>query len=281
MQSSSNETVVPNFSKNETKIATKDEYLAEIIAVRNNLMPGATDAELKLLARFCRRTGLCVFSRQVTPVKMNGKWNFLITIDGFRVIAEKTGLYAGQSTPEFYNGKTWVDVWTSDSPPLAARVSVYRKDFKEPVTCVARFSSYLPDRGGFAWKKMPEIMISKCAEALALRKAFPNDLSGVYSVDEMEQAMVNTKAKTFQIESKNQKPRLVKESDIMAVCLLGQNNGINITELTLSNFAKKEYGLEGVYDLNVEQLDVAINRINNKISEFNQIESDEYRAQSF
>ena len=172
----------------------------QINLIKATVAKDTSDDELKLFLYQAQRTGLDPLTRQIYCVKRNAKQAATIqtSIDGFRLIAERTGKYAGQLGP-WWCGKdgVWKEVWLHDEPPVAARVGVLRRDFSEPLYAVAKYGSYVQTtydqdthkpRPNSMWQKMPDLMLAKVAEALALRKAFPQDLSGVYTADEMDQA---------------------------------------------------------------------------------------------
>lgn len=166
---------------------------------------GASDADLDIFFHQCQRTGLDPFARQIYMIgrmtwnpqtkQREMKQTIQTGIDGFRLIARR----AADARHETFsmddvlwadpNG-VWHDLWIWDRPPLAAKVTVHVGGAH--FSAVAATREYMPTtkegQPTGQWRSMPAVMIAKCAEALALRKAFPMDLSGVYTADEMQQA---------------------------------------------------------------------------------------------
>lgn len=144
-----------------------------------------TDAEMARLARFAESAQLSLNTGQIYASRRGGELIISVSIDGLRVIAARSGQYEGQ-TPAQWCGEDgkWVDVWLDKKPPAAARIGVYRKGFREAMMAVATWDAYAQANSP-TWRRMGPHMLAKCAEALALRKAFPMEVSGVYTAEEM------------------------------------------------------------------------------------------------
>lgn len=190
------EVVVPKEFK--TKLTRQ-----QIEVIKEQFAKGASDTELQVFLYTCARTGLDPFSRQIHLVP---RWDsrlrkevrtVVVGIDGFRSVAERTGNYAGNTDPVFEGDKEIsfsVGDKGSSKMTVPAKATVTVKKAVAGViaefTASAKWDEYYPgDKGGMMWRKMPENMLGKCAEAKALRKAFPNVMSGLYVPEEVHQAV--------------------------------------------------------------------------------------------
>lgn len=164
--------------------------------IKQTIMKGASDTELTLFIDICNRTQLDPFARQIYAVPRYDNtlkkniFTFQISIDGFRLQAQRSKRYRGQTEPQFCDDQgNWHDIWLKDEPPLAARVGVYHADFAQPLFAIAKYKNYVQTKQDgkpmAMWAKMPDHMLAKCAEALAIKKAFPYELSDLFTEEMM------------------------------------------------------------------------------------------------
>lgn len=171
---------------------------AQLALIRATCAPRAGDIDFAMFMCTADRLGLDPFANQIW---LAARWDErsqrevfqpLVKIDGFRSIADRTGECDGQDGPYWCgNDGVWKDVWLHDHSPTAAKVIVYRKGQAHGYVGIAAFTSYAPSKDGAidpVWARLPDAMLAKVAESLALRKAFPVQLGGIYTPEEMKQA---------------------------------------------------------------------------------------------
>jgi hypothetical protein len=173
----------------------------QLETLRAVIAPGVTDDELALFARVSADLGLSYFRGEIVLI---GRWSsklrrdvyrHQVTVDGRRALASRTGelrgivgpYWCGPHVPDEDSPLRWLDVWLNDQPPHAARVMVWRKGHEHPYVGTVPWREFAQRNAdgtlGGLWSKMPAHMLAKTAEALALRRAFPDvlgarDLSG-------------------------------------------------------------------------------------------------------
>lgn len=169
---------------------------------------GASEGDLRVYFHQAKRTGLDPFAKQIYMIGRldsvqdeRGNWvkvkKFTIQtgIDGYRLVARRAAKREGEKlrlAEPLWCGTDmqWLEAWPFDEPPVAAKVVVYRDG--EPFAGVAMYREFVQTKRdgkpNSMWARMPANQLAKCAEAQALRKAYPQDLAGIYVDEEMGQA---------------------------------------------------------------------------------------------
>ena len=185
---------------------------AQISLIRRTIANDCNDGEFDLFMAAARSAGLDPFRKQISPLvfsKDNPKkrrMSIITTIDGLRVIASRSGKYRPDEEEPYLEYDPAEKGPTNPLGLIKAKVRVFIDD--KPVMGVAYWTEFAPisdewaegddgrrrptgkktlDTGG-NWGRMPRVMLAKCAEAQALRKAFPEDMSGLYEGAELDQA---------------------------------------------------------------------------------------------
>ena len=195
----------------------------ELAAIRAECCKGATDTQFELFISECKarslRPGVHLvfqlrrakeFDSTVGAYVYVQKPYWITTIAALRLIAQRTGDYLGQGTEEYvYLDKEGNPTIKSEIPlphedpaqrplprePWVARATVYRKGFNQPMIGMARFEAYativVPKDGtpylSETWRKRGCEQLFKCAEALALRRAYPEEMAGLLLSEELKE----------------------------------------------------------------------------------------------
>ena len=228
----------------------------QVDLIKRTICKDATDDELKLFLSVCNKKQLDPFTKQIYAVK---RWDtsqrrytmtFQTSIDGLRLTAERSGHYAGQLGPYWCDGEgNWSDIWLYQEQPFASKIAVLRDDFKEPLWQTARYDSFVQVKKDGSpnqfWSKMGEHQIAKVAEALAIRRAFPQETSGLYIPEEMPETE-DIEAEEVSLETPNQQTEIYAATNPQKKFLVEVLNSMNVTDVGIMSEISRKMKEDGV-----------------------------------
>ncbi|WP_301119661.1 recombinase RecT [Mycolicibacterium fortuitum] len=200
----------------------------QVAILRQLGIEDATQGDLDLFFHYCRTTGLDPFRRQIymigrrTKIKewnpatrsQDEKWVMKYTIqtgiDGYRRNGREAAKRNGDTLSfegPYWCGDDgeWREVWPARTPPTAAKYIVYRNG--EPFSAVVHYDEFVQTNAVYEgsgnnrrkvgeepnsmWAKMPRNQTAKCAEAMAYRRAYPDDFSGMDLEDAAQPTVID------------------------------------------------------------------------------------------
>lgn len=197
----------------------------------NSVFKNLYEDEVHVAWRLSKRRGLDVEAKQIYFVPYTDKKGrrsviAQTSIDGLRLIAHRSGTYGGQVNPKLNirlkDGSRKLVPHEEYDPGetkeiISASISVVNKEFPQPQQATALFKSYAQTYNGQLqglWATKTDVMLLKCAESLALRKAFPEEVSGIYSNEEMDQARNDIEAINVDFSTLQKEPAQVNLSPV-------------------------------------------------------------------
>lgn len=183
--------------------------------IRKTVAQNATDAEFAMFVEFCKGTGLNPFKKEVWFIKTQGYTNkYGKWVEGkVQMMTGINGFYAIANSHQQYDGMEETQIEKDDKGNiLRAIAKVWRKDRRFPSVGVAEWKEYFPgktDKGNSIWETKPSVMIAKVAESIALRKAFPNELNGLYTAEEMPKEYAAPKVEAVDVTPKTEEERFL------------------------------------------------------------------------
>lgn len=178
----------------------------------NNLYPGAASESVLMVWDYCAARKLDPLKKpcHIVPMQVRDAksgdyfWRDVVMpgIYEYRTTATRTGLYLGHSIPEYGPITDYLGV----QAPEYCALTVYRWNSEAKMRAeypvVIKFSEVCATKKdkkngsvivNERWTKAPQQMLTKCTEAAALREAFPDELGGTHTAEEMDGHVIDIK----------------------------------------------------------------------------------------
>lgn len=185
----------------------------DLALIRRTVAIDTNDDEFSLFIHWARSLRLDPLRRQVHAFVFNKhdakkrRLTLVTSIEGMRAIAARTGNYRpDENEPTFITDASLKsDINPAGLVSCSVRVWQFAHNSWFPITGTARWDEFAPlktiwvdnqptdikalDRSG-RWGDMPYLMLAKCAEAQAIRKGWPEDLSNTFVGEEVDHAVL-------------------------------------------------------------------------------------------